>query len=93
MAALRGELAGSRAALARAQEDLAQARERIAELEARLRHSPRNSSRPPSSEGLDKPPPRPRSLRKKTGRKPGGQDGHEGSTLAPVARSAVEALS
>jgi hypothetical protein len=33
VAALRGELAGSRAALARAQEDLAQARERIAELE------------------------------------------------------------
>jgi len=85
VAALRGELAESRAALARALEDLAQARERIAELEARLRQSPRNSSRPPSSEGLDKPP-RPRSLRKKTGRKPGGQDGHEGSTLAQVAR-------
>jgi len=74
---LRGELAGTRAELERALE-------RIAELEARLAQSPRNSSRPPSSEGLAKPAPR--SLRKKSGRRPGGQDGHKGQTLTQVAR-------
>jgi transposase len=75
---LRQELAQTRA-------ELEQAQERIAELEARLNQNSRNSSRPPSSEGLGKPAPRSRSLRKKSGRKPGGQDGHAGTTLAPVA--------
>ena len=75
-----------RAELAEARAELGRARERIAGLEARLALSPRNSSRPPSSEGLEKPPPRKRSLRKRTGRRPGGQDGHKGTTLAQVAR-------
>ncbi|MCA1674122.1 MAG: DUF6444 domain-containing protein, partial [Actinobacteria bacterium] len=63
--------------------ELGAARVRIAELEARLGQSSRNSSKPPSSDGLAKPAPK--SLRRRGGRKPGGQDGHPGSTLAPVA--------
>jgi transposase len=86
VASLRRELAEAVGALEQARAELASARERIAELEARLKQNPRNSSRPPSSEGLAKPAPRPRSLRKKSGRKPGGQDGHKGTTLAQVAR-------
>ncbi|WP_420497474.1 DUF6444 domain-containing protein, partial [Parafrankia sp. FMc2] len=65
------------------QADLARALERIAELEAQLAKTSRNSSKPPSSDGLAKPPPK--SLRTKTGRRPGGQNGHRGSTLRMVA--------
>jgi transposase len=57
---------------------------RIAELEVRLGQNSRNSSRPPSSDGLDKP--EPKSLRKRSGRKPGGQPGRRGGTLCQSER-------
>jgi transposase len=56
---------------------------RIAELKRQLAASSRNSSKPPSSDGLDKPAPK--SLRGRSGRKPGGQPGREGRTLRQVA--------
>jgi transposase len=56
---------------------------KVAELEARLALNSRNSSKPPSSDGLNKP--KPKSLRKLGERPPGGQKGHKGSTLAKVA--------
>ncbi len=61
---------------------LEQARARIIELEAQVGKTSRNSAKPPSSDGLAKPAPT--SLRKKTGRRPGGQGGHPGSTLRMV---------
>jgi transposase len=59
-------------------------RAEVAELKRQLGANSRNSSKPPSSDGPAKPAPK--SLRRKSGRKPGGQQGHPGSTLAQVAR-------
>lgn len=55
---------------------------RVAELEARLGKNSRNSSKPPSTDGLAKPAPKPRSLRRASGRKPGKQPGEPGFRLA-----------
>jgi transposase len=55
---------------------------RVAELERRLGLNSSNSSKPPSSDGLAKPPPR--SLRRVSGRKPGKQPGTPGAALSQV---------
>jgi hypothetical protein len=60
-------------------------RVRVMELEDRLGGNSKNSSRPPSTDGPGRPRPSPKSLRKRSGRPPGGQHGHEGSTLSQVA--------
>jgi transposase len=73
------EIAQLRAQLEAYGSQVEELRAEMEALRARLRQNPRNSSKPPSAEGLAKPTPR--SLRKKTGRKPGRPKGQPGATL------------
>ena len=61
---------------------------RIAELERRLGLNSGNSGKPPSSDGLNKPP-RVSSLREPSDKKSGGQKGHPGETLRQAAEPDV----
>ena len=54
----------------------------IQELKEQLNKNSKNSSKPPSSDGFKKPTPK--SLRKSSGKKAGGQDGHQGTHLAVI---------
>lgn len=73
--------------IAELEADLSAAKSRIADLEAQLKQSSKNSSKPPSADGLAKPAPR--SLRGRSGRGPGRPAGQPGTTLEQVAEPDV----
>jgi len=65
-------------ALSVQQEQITQLTEQVKALQERLSKDSHNSHLPPSSDRFGR---QPKSLRKKSGKKPGGQQGHRGQTL------------
>jgi transposase len=82
IAQLEQENAQRRSELAAAYQQITQLTERLRQVEGRLAKDSHNSSKPPSSEG---PARQWRPQRKASGKKTGGQVGHEGRTLMQVA--------
>ena len=78
-ARLRELLTQRDAEIAVLREQLSGLQSQVADLAARVALNSRNSSRPPSSDGLAKPAPK--SLRGKSGRKPGRPKGQPGATM------------
>ena len=65
------------------QEQVDMLTQRVSILEKQISKNSRNSSKPPSTDGFKKPKgkKKTKSLRKKTGKKPGAQKGHKGHHL------------
>ena len=64
------------------QKQVAELHKEVQRLKDQLAKNSRNSSKPPSSDGFNRPAPK--SLRPQGKRKPGGQKGHSGFTLKMV---------
>jgi transposase len=71
------------AEIAKLSKENSELKAKIGELERRLNQNSSNSSKPPSTDGFNRP--QPKSLREKSGNQSGGQKGHSGKTLVQVA--------
>ncbi len=78
IASLHEQLAQRDALIKQMQEQITALTQRVQTLEVQLAKNSRNSHLPPSSDRFVR---QPKSLRKKSGKKPGGQEGHPGKTL------------
>jgi len=81
---LREDLSAALGVIVRLELDMARLEQDNADLRAQLAKNSGNSGKPPSSDGLKKPPRVTKSLRGRSGKKSGGQVGHKGASLRPV---------
>jgi transposase len=75
---LQEQLAQRDELIAQLQQEIVQLREQVQALQERVKKDSHNSHLPPSSDRFGR---QPKSLRKSSGKQPGGQSGHPGSTL------------